>query len=315
MGAQRVVQTMGPNSLRVLSAQKMSVALRPVSNLDNHVTLLQTDLPSSVIGATSLSKTHSQAYTPYGFCAKQSTDAKPAFNGQWLETVLGGYFLGNGYRFYNTTIMRFHNPDTMSPFGKGGVNAYAYCQGDPVNYQDPTGHFPGLYLDNYISWLSALRNTPTGGFKKRLKLKDTLDDKSNTRLIGYYFEAETKKPIEFRVKSIYMTGEYRNVLGISNHTSRNTSSTHVSISKETFKPGKFMLKDNIALSGISTDGKPATFDSLAPFREELIEIGFQETTIGVDDKTDHQVTEQGFIQNQPKQQFFLPQTWMARIRK
>ncbi len=28
----------------------------------------------------------------------------------------------------------------MSPFGKGGMNAYAYCAGDPVNRSDPTGH-------------------------------------------------------------------------------------------------------------------------------------------------------------------------------
>ncbi|RMU75656.1 hypothetical protein ALP24_200133 [Pseudomonas syringae pv. aptata] len=36
--------------------------------------------------------------------------------------------------------MRFNSPDSMSPFGKGGMNAYAYCAGDPVNRSDPTGH-------------------------------------------------------------------------------------------------------------------------------------------------------------------------------
>jgi hypothetical protein len=35
--------------------------------------------------------------------------------------------------------MRFHAPDTLSPFGKGGINAYMYCAGDPVNHSDPSG--------------------------------------------------------------------------------------------------------------------------------------------------------------------------------
>jgi hypothetical protein len=36
--------------------------------------------------------------------------------------------------------MRFEKPDSWSPFGKGGLNAYGYCVGDPVNRSDTTGH-------------------------------------------------------------------------------------------------------------------------------------------------------------------------------
>jgi len=38
--------------------------------------------------------------------------------------------------------MRFHSPDKFSPFNAGGINAYIYCIGDPVNLSDPTGNFP-----------------------------------------------------------------------------------------------------------------------------------------------------------------------------
>jgi len=36
--------------------------------------------------------------------------------------------------------MRFHSPDSFSPFAAGGINAYMYCGGDPVNRIDPSGH-------------------------------------------------------------------------------------------------------------------------------------------------------------------------------
>lgn len=38
--------------------------------------------------------------------------------------------------------MCFQSPDSQSPFGAGGLNCYAYCAGDPVNFSDPSGHMP-----------------------------------------------------------------------------------------------------------------------------------------------------------------------------
>ncbi len=61
------------------------------------------------------------------------------FNGEYLDPDSGWYLLGRGHRAYNPELMRFQGPDTLSPFGNGGINCYAYCQGNPITFSDPTG--------------------------------------------------------------------------------------------------------------------------------------------------------------------------------
>ncbi|HDS1816066.1 TPA: RHS repeat-associated core domain-containing protein [Pseudomonas putida] len=81
-------------------------------------------------------------YTPYGRRPTQSESNNPlAFNGELLDSAAGGYLLGNGYRLFSPTLKRFCSTDNLSPFEQGGLNAYAYCAGDPVNSVDPSGHF------------------------------------------------------------------------------------------------------------------------------------------------------------------------------
>ncbi|EBP4160873.1 RHS repeat-associated core domain-containing protein, partial [Salmonella enterica subsp. enterica] len=77
-------------------------------------------------------------WSPYG-CGKD-TGQLPGFNGERRDPVSGAYHLGNGYRAYNPVLMRFNCPDSLSPFGAGGINPYTYCEGDPVNHTDPSGH-------------------------------------------------------------------------------------------------------------------------------------------------------------------------------
>lgn len=63
------------------------------------------------------------------------------YNGELHEAHAPWQMLGNGYRVYSAHLRRFYGPDNMSPFGAGGINAYTYCGGDPVNNADRNGHF------------------------------------------------------------------------------------------------------------------------------------------------------------------------------
>ncbi|MDG9886636.1 RHS repeat-associated core domain-containing protein [Pseudomonas sp. GD04058] len=80
--------------------------------------------------------------------------ASLGFNGELFESWTGHYLLGKGYRGYSPLLLIFIQPDSWSPFGAGGLNAYAYCLGDPVNHCDPTGHFPWKNR-LLIRWMSA----------------------------------------------------------------------------------------------------------------------------------------------------------------
>ncbi|ELF6203997.1 TPA: RHS repeat-associated core domain-containing protein [Pseudomonas putida] len=91
---------------------------------------------------------HSSAYTPYGYAINAPAEQRLlAFNGQLRDAFTSFYALGNGHRIYNPVLQRFHSADRLSPFDAGGINAYAYCSGDPVNRLDPSGQ----------SWLSPIK--------------------------------------------------------------------------------------------------------------------------------------------------------------
>jgi RHS repeat-associated protein len=119
----------------------------PAPNPFDHTTptwhrtaLLATDCKNSVLCEIVNAKANRITYSAYG---QQSSQREPminlGFNGELREASVGWYILGNGYRAYNPRLMRFHNPDKLSPFGKGGLNAYMYCGGEPVMRADPTG--------------------------------------------------------------------------------------------------------------------------------------------------------------------------------
>ncbi|MGY2341075.1 RHS repeat-associated core domain-containing protein [Pseudomonas sp. SDO5532_S415] len=109
--------------------------------------LLASDLQQNILAELESSRLAPFAYSPYGLqSGPQQAATHLGFNGQLKERPTGWYHLGNGYRVYNPVLMRFYSPDRLSPFGKGGANAYTYCKGDPCNYTDPTGEFMASVL-------------------------------------------------------------------------------------------------------------------------------------------------------------------------
>jgi len=102
--------------------------------------LLVTDSKNSVQRITGSSNVINYSYSAYGYEPSNPTSVSLlGFNGE-PRSATGCYSLGNGYRIYSPALMRFSSPDDMSPFGSGGINAYSYCAGDPINYVDPSGH-------------------------------------------------------------------------------------------------------------------------------------------------------------------------------
>jgi RHS repeat-associated protein len=134
---QLVTEIQGAEQRTYLRADSQILA----QNNQSASALLATDRQNSVLHAEDTAI----AYSPYGHReAVARLPGLPGFNGEQPDWVTGHYLLGNGYRAYNPTLMRFNSPDSLSPFGEGGLNGYAYCVGDPVNRSDPTGHFGGL---------------------------------------------------------------------------------------------------------------------------------------------------------------------------
>ena len=64
------------------------------------------------------------------------------YRGYYYDTETGLYFLQT--RYYDPEVGRFLNRDSVQyadPETINGLNLYAYCLNNPVEYADPTGHF------------------------------------------------------------------------------------------------------------------------------------------------------------------------------
>ncbi|MEG0635648.1 MAG: RHS repeat-associated core domain-containing protein [Pseudomonas sp.] len=114
---------------------------------------------------------HEAGYSAYGEVEEGKLLGLLGFNAEAREQGLGWYLLGRGYRAYNPSLMRFHSPDNSAP-EQAGINPYVYCLGNPVMWQDPTGHYAEDWGPNrdpvkqkekrgvvyWLGWASAAAN-------------------------------------------------------------------------------------------------------------------------------------------------------------
>lgn len=125
--------------------------------------LLATNDSDSVLGEVDANGINRRWYTAYGHASGENPPhGRLGFNGELSEADTGWQMLGNGYRAYSPVLMRFNSPDSWSPFGEGGMNGYAYVEGNPVGRRDPTGHTPwGFFLRLATAPLSSnVKNVP-----------------------------------------------------------------------------------------------------------------------------------------------------------
>lgn len=158
--------------------------------------LLATDQQRSVVNIAAAARRTPFTYTPYGHHHPQNgLLSLLGFNGERPDPVTGWYFLGNGYRAFNPVLMRFNNPDSWSPFGEGGLNAYAYCIGDPINRSDQSGH---MFSPTRMPKLPAITRTPLANSTKRVQylLQDGKykDWKSISNDIDTYVDTYKEQP-------------------------------------------------------------------------------------------------------------------------
>lgn len=203
-------------------------------------TLAGTDKLTVLVNKRPSEEVQRFAYLPFGHLnVEDGRRMKLLFNGQYLESLLHCYFLGNGYRAFNTTLMRFMSPDSLSPFAMGGLNGYAYCRNDPVNLHDPSGHFDSLKL-RYMAeikitkhWLRRFDTNPatqefSGFWRKEETTVDDLvmADKLGRRLdrmhfLDWVYKYEIKAKRESRLEGLER--EYNKVKGKVDRTRQRLS--------------------------------------------------------------------------------------------
>jgi RHS repeat-associated protein len=108
-----------------------------------------------------------QAYDEFGSITAGGGATRFTFTGAAYFSGPGLYQMGA--RFYNPTIGRFISRDTYEGdiYQPWTQNLYTYCNNNPVNFVDPTGHIPEwlkdsgeqIYKGNYTDKVTPLGTT------------------------------------------------------------------------------------------------------------------------------------------------------------
>jgi RHS repeat-associated protein len=93
--------------------------------------------------------------------ASGSTPTKYQYTGQYSYAGDFGLMFYNA-RWYDSSLSRFAQADTIIPAGVQGYDRYAYSNNNPIRYTDPTGHEPGACQDSaFVNGSYVCNPTPT----------------------------------------------------------------------------------------------------------------------------------------------------------
>ncbi|EIO4107085.1 TPA: RHS repeat-associated core domain-containing protein [Vibrio vulnificus] len=108
----------------------------------------------------------SYQYTPYGQVEGGTFSHQPFGYATKRSEVASGlvYF---GYRFYSPYQRRWFNRDPLEE--QGGINLYAYVNGDPLGYVDPDGRNPVVVAIAAAAARAILKKLLRDIAKKKLK--------------------------------------------------------------------------------------------------------------------------------------------------
>jgi len=139
IGKRLALELNGAQTRSILYGMECVLSELDRNTLSTSTLLLAANRENSVLKANV-----TRSYSAYGFDDLTARESLIGFNGEARDNVVGCDLLGNGRRAYSPVLMRFLSPDIMSPFEEGGLNAYMYCEGDPINYSDPSamGRWP-----------------------------------------------------------------------------------------------------------------------------------------------------------------------------
>ncbi|CAM3505073.1 RHS repeat-associated core domain-containing protein [Bordetella flabilis] len=227
----------GANATRLLRSPAGGTAQYSDRGGSGEVWLTASDAAGSVLSASSGANREEFAYSPYGEDQDKNNVTISGYTGQYRDPLLPGYMLGNGYRAYLPALMRFAQADSpaYSPFGRGGINPYAYCAGDPINRSDPSGHFflthwikhidhdIGNFFSRHAPFISRAFNAAGRwvlNFTQKGGVLSFLPDKDNPLVLGENWFSGVMRtkylrytPLAFALKGMnWATNELTNVI-------------------------------------------------------------------------------------------------------
>ena len=192
------------------------------------------------------------------------------YRGYYFDVETGLYYVSS--RYYDPEIGRFINADTIEYLESesiNGVNLYTYCENDPVNKYDPSGHIAISAIFAIIIGVGSLAATANDIYQIK-KNVDVDIDKTNSENVhikesyklltpwtrfGYslylnHINPNTKDVIKGSTAGVQFEWELHNYaawLGIGGESAK-----HLDIGKTIFADGKYHPLKNIDGSISST---------------------------------------------------------------